>query len=681
MKPLGIFISSVQREFAEERVALRDYLRGDPLMRRFFDPFIFEDVPATDRRPDALYLDEVERCELYVGLFGEEYGTKDAEGISPTEREFDHAAALGKHRLIFVKGASDDARHPKMQALIGKAQAGLIRKRFSTPAELVSGLYAALVDYLDRKDLIRQGPFDASPCMGAQLKDLDDERMTTFIRTARLARQFPLSEDTSAVDLLEHLNLLNDGRLTNAAVLLFARAPQRFLLSSEVKCAHFHGTRVAKPIPSYQVYKGTAFELVDQAVDFVLSKINRAIGTRAESVQAPRTYEIPPEVVTEAIVNAVAHRDYTDNGSVQVMLFADRLEVWNPGRLPPPLTLEKLRVAHRSVPGNPLLAESLYLAEYIERMGTGTLDMIRRCLDAGLQPPEFEAAGEFVIRIRRVAPAGQPAVFTDRSARATSPKTNPASGQPAQETCPSTDFGSRDARNAKVTTPSTLDVHELMRSLAAARPIFHSEADFQFALAWRIRELAPSCKVRLEYRVHLKDKPLYLDVWLPTLSTAIELKYKTRQLLAPINSELYSLKDQSAQDLSRYDFLDDVRRLERMVEAGRAKRGFAVILTNDGSYWSPPTTGHRTDDAAFRLHEGKEIRGPLKWSRADKLEAKRNRRRPISLSGSYTLRWHDYSDNTAAAASPFEGFETDLYSKCSRFRYLVVSVGDSETSD
>ena len=74
------------------------------------------------------------------------------------------------------------------------------------------------------------------------------------------------------------------------------------------------------------------------------------------------TYEIPKEVVTEAIVNAVAHRDYTNKGSVQVMLFADRLEVWNPGRLPPPLTLDKLRVAHASVPGNPLLAESLYLA-------------------------------------------------------------------------------------------------------------------------------------------------------------------------------------------------------------------------------------------------------------------------------------------------------------------------------
>ena len=400
MSPLRIFISSVQGEFAEERAALRDYIRADVLIRRFFDVFLFEDVPASDQRPDELYLDEVERCDIYVGLFGTHYGSEDEEGVSPTEREFDHATALGAHRLIFMKGTSA-ARHPKMQALIHKAKAGLIRKRFNTLAELVAGLYAALVEYLDAKELIRWGPFDASPCARATLDDLDFERMAQFIRTARLVRHFPLPEGTPAPQLLEHLNLLNEGRLTSAAVLLFGKSPQRFLISSEIRCAHFHGTEVAKPIPSYQVYKGTAFELVDQAVDFVLSKINRSIGTRAESVRAPRTYEIPAEVVTEAIVNAVAHRDYTENGSVQVMLFTDRLEVRNPGRLPPPLTLEKLREAHRSVPGNPLLAESLYLTEYIERMGTGTLDMIRRCVEAGLAEPEFAVTDGFVTTVWR----------------------------------------------------------------------------------------------------------------------------------------------------------------------------------------------------------------------------------------------------------------------------------------
>ena len=292
MNPLRIFISSVQGEFADERAALRDYIRGDPLIRRFFEVFLFEDAPASDRRPDQLYLDEVERCDIYAGLFGTDYGSEDDEGVSPTEREFDHATAVGVHRLIFLK-ATGDERHPKMQALIRKAQAGLIRKRFNSLAELVAGLYAALVEYLESKELIRWGPFDASPCARATLDDLDVERMAQFVRTARVVRQFPLPEGTPAPQLLEHLNLLNECRPTNAAILLFGNSPQRFLISSEIRCAHFHGTEVAKPIPSYQVYKGTAFELVDQAVDFVLSKINRRIGTRAESARAPRTYEIP----------------------------------------------------------------------------------------------------------------------------------------------------------------------------------------------------------------------------------------------------------------------------------------------------------------------------------------------------------------------------------------------------
>jgi predicted HTH transcriptional regulator len=106
-------------------------------------------------------------------------------------------------------------------------------------------------------------------------------------------------------------------------------------------------------------------------------------------------------VAAEAIVNAVAHRDYTSNGSVQVMLFADRLEVWNPVGLPPSMTLVKLRAAHGSVPANPLVAEPMYLAGYIERPGTGTRDMIRRCVEAGLPEPEFAVADGFQIVTRR----------------------------------------------------------------------------------------------------------------------------------------------------------------------------------------------------------------------------------------------------------------------------------------
>ena len=78
-----LFVSSVQKEFAEERAGIRDFVRGDALLRRHFDVFLFEDLPASDRRADAVYLDEVAGCRVYVGLFGKEYGDEDKEGKSP----------------------------------------------------------------------------------------------------------------------------------------------------------------------------------------------------------------------------------------------------------------------------------------------------------------------------------------------------------------------------------------------------------------------------------------------------------------------------------------------------------------------------------------------------------------------------------------------------------------------
>jgi predicted HTH transcriptional regulator len=110
--------------------------------------------------------------------------------------------------------------------------------------------------------------------------------------------------------------------------------------------------------------------------------------------------------VAEAIVNAVAHRDYTSNASVQVMLFSDRLEVWNPGHLPASLSPERLTRPHASIPHNPLLAGPLFLAGYIEQAGTGTLDMIALCREAGLKAPGFrQDGGMFVQTLWRPAPA------------------------------------------------------------------------------------------------------------------------------------------------------------------------------------------------------------------------------------------------------------------------------------
>jgi ATP-dependent DNA helicase RecG len=126
------------------------------------------------------------------------------------------------------------------------------------------------------------------------------------------------------------------------------------------------------------------------------------VGTRDRGSDAPVDFELPRAAIAEAIVNAVAHRDYSSRAAVQVMVFSDRIEVWNPGELPPGLTPELLHQPHPSIPRNPLIAEPLFLAHYIEKAGTGTLDMVALCREAGLPEPEFTQRGnQFVVTIWR----------------------------------------------------------------------------------------------------------------------------------------------------------------------------------------------------------------------------------------------------------------------------------------
>jgi predicted HTH transcriptional regulator len=413
-----IFISSVQQEFAAERRALKSYIMGDPLLGRCFDVFLFEDLPAMDRRVDEVYLAEVERCSLFLALFGETYGTGDASGVSPTEREFDHASTLGKPRYVYLQGGDDARRHPKMQALIHRAGDQLVRRRFASVADLNAAVYASLVEFLGQHGLLRTAPFDAAAPAGASVDDLDPEKLGAFLSRAQATRGFALGPGTPVPAALAHLNLLDAGAPNHAALLLFGRDPQRWLVTSFVKCLHFHGTEVRKPIPSHQEYRGTVFALVDQAVDFVMSKIDRAVGTRAAGNAVPVSYELPREAVAEAIVNAVAHRDYTSHASVQVMLFSDRLEVWNPGQLPASLSPARLTRPHASIPHNPLLAGPLFLAGYIEQAGTGTLDMIALCREAGLKAPGFRQDGGMFVQTlwRPAAPPATQVTTQDKTA-------------------------------------------------------------------------------------------------------------------------------------------------------------------------------------------------------------------------------------------------------------------------
>lgn len=147
---LRIFISSVQKEFAQLRRNLKAFLLGDAVLQRFVaDVFLFEELPAKDRRADEVYIGEVEHCNIYLGIFGYEYGFEDQNGVSPTEHEYDHATRHGKTRLVYVWGSDDKKRAPKMRQLISKASGQLIRRRVDDVSALTAKVYASLVDYLD----------------------------------------------------------------------------------------------------------------------------------------------------------------------------------------------------------------------------------------------------------------------------------------------------------------------------------------------------------------------------------------------------------------------------------------------------------------------------------------------------------------------------------------------------
>jgi hypothetical protein len=253
-----IFVSSVQKELQAERFAVRDFVHGNDLLRQFFRVFLFEDLPPADRRPDGVYLEEVGRSSIYLGLFGDKYGWEDDQGLSPTEKEFNAAADQRKRRLVLIKGRDDSNREPKMRALIRRAGDELVRKRFEDTDELLRLLYGSLIQFLQDRGFVAAKDFDAAPCRDATLDDISAANVRRFLERARAERNYALPVETPPEQVLTHLNLLVGSVPLRGAVLLFSDQPERFMPSAEVTCLHFHGTEVAKPIPSHQVYRGAA---------------------------------------------------------------------------------------------------------------------------------------------------------------------------------------------------------------------------------------------------------------------------------------------------------------------------------------------------------------------------------------------------------------------------------------
>lgn len=401
-----IFVSGVQDELKHERYAIKKLIEEFSLLDEYFNVFLFEDLSAKSISAENIYLGEVARCDIYVGILGYDYGKIGDDGISATEREFNEAKKSSKEILIFVKRKEHSRRHLKLENLIDKIEnpkAGYVYKPFSAIQDLKNAVHESLIGFLRVKGIVGKKPFDSAVCDEAKFEDIDETKIRWFLQRARKQRNLALDLHMPAADVLAHLNLsTTEGTLKNSALLLFGKDPHKFFLQGTIKCMQFTGTTVEKPFPSYHVYSGNLFEQIDKSLAFVLDTIRLPVIQQTGTASVARAFEIPEFVIQEAIMNAVAHRDYNSTASTQVMVFVDRIEIWNPGRLPPEITVESLKEPHSSYPNNPLLAEVLYLADYIQEVGSGTLEMIKQSRALGNPEPEFvQRKHEFRVIIPR----------------------------------------------------------------------------------------------------------------------------------------------------------------------------------------------------------------------------------------------------------------------------------------
>lgn len=211
-----------------------------------------------------------------------------------------------------------------------------------------------------------------------------------------------------------------------------------------------------------------------------------------------------------------------------------------------------------------------------------------------------------------------------------------------------------------MTEQPTIDALILLRSLAAKRPVFHSEADFQFAFAWEAKERDPGLEVRLETH---PEPAVRLDLELIHAETgrgvAVELKYMTRRWSGSVGREHFELKNHGASDLRGYDVIKDIHRIERFVSARPGWSGLVVVLTNDATYWRPRTHGRVTNADAFRLCDGLVLSGERAWG-PNTGGTSRGRESVLQLTGSYPLAWGGYSSLDPGPAGTFRSLVIEV---------------------
>ena len=244
---------------------------------------------------------------------------------------------------------------------------------------------------LDKFLLDKKGKtWDSVPIPKISISELKNETFDFFKKLAvknKRIDEIILNENNENV--LENLRLLENSLLKRATILLFHPDPEKIVTGVFIKIGYF---RTDTELVFQDEVHGNLFEQVEKTIDILFTKYIKAI-ISYEGIHRIETYEYPKDAIREALLNAIAHKDYAYGFPIQISVYKDKLMIWNEGRLPDNWTIEKLLKKHSSKPRNPDIANAFFRAGYIEAWGRGTIKIIEQSQKHGLPTPEFKNEG------------------------------------------------------------------------------------------------------------------------------------------------------------------------------------------------------------------------------------------------------------------------------------------------
>ena len=232
----------------------------------------------------------------------------------------------------------------------------------------------------------------------ATLDDIDESSIAHFRRDAATAGRLPDISQLSVEEILTKLRLLTREGLTNAALVLFGKDPGMFFSNLFVKIGRFARSMV--DMRFNEVCEGNLIQLLGDVME-MLEKKFLIKPVRFEGIHRIEELEYPAAALREILLNALVHRDYLGS-MTQIKVFDNRICVWNSGRLPEELTIQKLFEPHESIPRNPLIAEVCYKVGYIDSWGRGVEKITDACEQAGLPAPAIvERTGGIAVELSK----------------------------------------------------------------------------------------------------------------------------------------------------------------------------------------------------------------------------------------------------------------------------------------